>query len=565
MPVSPLRFEPLVDLQARNLSEAQADVTLRGGIFENTGFRLGAVSMVDPQTGHYLAEIPVAPVMLGAPEIITGTGHALNAMNSTVGGVAYDWRTVRTAGIFAAGAGESGMNRQEFYQGYVSDVELGGRHLAADAAWARSESSGAVPFGDSKFSRFTARLQLADQHAQTDLVAGYQAKFFGWPNLYTPFNSDETENLATLLIAINHRSDLGHGDFVELGAFHRRNKDDYAFNRFAPVGPVHPYQHTTWVDGAALGGRRELGPVTLNFHAETSADDLQSTSLTFGNYHARTMSRLVLVPEKTWRMEDGTSLVAKAGAGWDTSNHGGAATSPIFELAREQEASPLRRLYLSFATTTQLPSYTALNSNPAAGLFRGNPNLGRETSRNLELGVQGLFDGWTVQAAFFHRRDDSLVDWTFRNGVTARTANPVDVVTTGTELVARRTWSAVDLVVGYTWLAKDANYRGALVDASFYALNYARQRVTAALTVRLGHGFELRLDHVARWQADNLLRTVGGNHALTGALGLAWRPPSLRAVEFNVRVDNLWNSAYQEVPAVPATPRQFSAGVSYAW
>ena len=40
MPVSALRYEPQVDIQARNLTEAQSDVTIRGGIFENTGFRL---------------------------------------------------------------------------------------------------------------------------------------------------------------------------------------------------------------------------------------------------------------------------------------------------------------------------------------------------------------------------------------------------------------------------------------------------------------------------------------------------------------------------------------------
>src|SRR5690349_12581696 len=69
MPVSALRYEPRVDIQGRNLAEAQADVTIRGGIFENTGFRLGGATLVDPQTGHYFVEIPVAPAMLGAPEI----------------------------------------------------------------------------------------------------------------------------------------------------------------------------------------------------------------------------------------------------------------------------------------------------------------------------------------------------------------------------------------------------------------------------------------------------------------------------------------------------------------
>src|SRR4051812_16797465 len=52
MPVSVLRFEPRVDLQGRNFAESQADVAIRGGTFENTGVRIGAASLYDPQTGH---------------------------------------------------------------------------------------------------------------------------------------------------------------------------------------------------------------------------------------------------------------------------------------------------------------------------------------------------------------------------------------------------------------------------------------------------------------------------------------------------------------------------------
>lgn len=567
MPVSVLRFEPLVDLQARNLTEAQADITIRGGIFENTGFRLGAFSLNAPQTGHYLAENPVAPAMLGVPEILTGTDQALVAMNSTVGAIAYDWRPVKTTGFVSLGAGEYGLNRQEFYQGYVSDVKLGDRHLAADAGWAHAAADGGVPNGDSDFSRVNARVQLANQTSQTDLFAGYQAKFFGWPNLYTPFGSNESENLQTLLFSLNHHVNLGGGDFFEAGAYYSRNKDDYAYNRFAPItSSAHPFQHTTWVDGAALGGRSNLGDdFHLNYHAETVSDELQSTSLTAGRYHSRTMNRVVLVPEKSWRLDDGSDLIAKAGAGWDGSDHASSAVSPVVELAREQNTSALRRIYVSLATTTQLPSYTALDSSTSSGLFRGNPNLGRETSRNLEAGVQGALDGWTVQAAVFNRHDGNLVDWTFKYGVTARTANAVDIDTTGVELVVRKSWSAVDLVLGYTGLTKDPDYHGAPVDASFYALNYARNRFTAALTARLGQGVTLHLDNQVRWQAANALRTVGGNQAFIGAFGVTWRPVNFKAIAFDLRADNLWNSAYQEVPAVPAAPRQLSAGVTYIW
>ena len=564
-PVSSLRYEPQVDVQARNLTEAQADITIRGGIFENTGFRIGAVSVIDPQTGHYYADIPIAPAMLAAPRVLTGADQAIGTSASTVGAVAYGWRPVQTGGFASVAAGTDGLDREEFYQGYVSDQQLFGQRVATDAAWAHSAADGTVPHGDNYFDRVAGRVQLAGTRSQTDLFAGYQAKFFGWPNLYTPFNSNESENLQAVLVALNHRVDLGGGDFLEAGAYYRRNKDDYAFNRYAPLGPIHPFQHTTWVEGASIAGRQGAGAFVLNYRAEVIADELRSTSLTFGPYNSRTQSKFSFVPEKSWVLADGAHLTVKAGGSLDGSNRDDTAVSPVVEIVHEQASAPLQRVYFSYATSTQLPSYTALNSNSKAGLFRGNPLLGRETSRNLELGVGGTHDGWSGTAAVFYRQDEDLVDWTFKQGVTARTANAVDVSTTGVEFVARRSWAACDLVLGYTALTKSPDYHGAAVDASFYALNYAKHRLTAAVIVHLGHEFELRMDNAARLQAANILRTVGGDHAVISSLGLTYRPAAWRRLTFTVQADNLWNSSFQEVPAVPAARRQVSGGVTYAW
>lgn len=564
MPVSVLRYEPRVDVQARNLTEGQADVTIRGGIFENTGFSVGAVTLVDPQTGHYFAEIPIAPAMLTAPEVLTGVTHAVRTTNSTVGGVAYGWRPIRTVGTASVAAGDHGYNGQEFYQGFAQSL-ANGATLGTDVSWGRSEGDGTIPFGEHDFQRVNARVQYATEVAQTDVFAGYQAKFFGWPNLYTPFNSKETENLETTLFVVNHRVSLGGGDFVEAGVYHRRNKDDYAYDRFAPLGPVHPFQHTTWVSGGAATLRKDVGVFTLDARAEVLSDELRSTSLTAGRYRTRTLSKVAIVPEKAWTMADGSRLIAKAGATLDDSNRDGSALSPLIELAREVDAGPWRRVYVSYAKTTQVPTYTALNSSATAGLFRGNPDLGRENSHTVELGTSGAVAEWTTQAAVFYRRDDALVDWTFKQGVTARAANPVDIDTGGAELVARRSWSAVDVVLGYTYLTKSPDYRGAAVDASFYALNYARHRLTLAVTARLGEGFTLRMDNVARQQAGNLLRTSGGDSAVLSSLTLAWRPPAWRRVEFSVGADNLWNSSFEEVPSVPAARRQTFVGVSGTW
>jgi len=567
MPISALRYEPLVDVQARNLGEAQADVTIRGGIFENTGFRLGGVSLYDPQTGHYFAEIPVAPAMLMSPQVLTGTENALDGFNANVGTVTYDWRPITTRGQATLGVGQYDLQQQSVYQGYVTGAKVAGRSLAADTEFSHSTGDGTIPFGDHHFSRVDGRLQLADADSQTDLFYGYQDKFFGWPNLYTPFGVHETENLQENLVALNHRQNISADEFVEFGAFYRRNRDDYEYSRESP-GLYNPYQHTTWARSAAVSGRSETGPVILNYSAQVLSDNLTSTSLIHGHFMSRTYYKAGLLPEKSWTVDAVSRIEAKAGLTFDDTNRDSSALSPAVEVAwiKNSGATGVDRYYFSYAKTTQVPTYTALNSSSSSGLFRGNPNLGRESAHNIELGWSRIRGGWSVRSAVFYRRDNSLVDWTYLyTSTAARTANAVDMDTFGFESVATYTTSWLRVVLGYTFLNKAADYRGASVDASFYALNFAKHRLTAAIVAQLGAGFELRMDNVARIQEDNRQRTVGGDEALISSLGLFYLPKYIPGLELSLAADNLWDSNFQDVPAVPASGRQLAASVTYHW
>ncbi len=556
MPVSSLRFEPRVDVQGRNLAEAQADIAIRGGIFENTGFRIGAAALSDPQTGHYLVELPIAPAMLLPPTVVTGLANAASGFNAGVGTISFGWRPIELRGELSAAFGDNAFNRQSFYQGAVR--QLGDRHfVGADLEVARSESEGSVPFGDHDFDRIGARLQLRGPETQTDLFAGYQAKFFGWPNLYTPFGFNETENLQTVLVALNHQwRDAGGSEFAA-ALFYRRNKDDYEFNRAVP-GASNPFQHTTWLRGASLNGIRQSPAFVLNYSADVSSDRLESTALTFGRYSSRTLAKVTVVPELTVN-----AITVRAGASIDHSNRNPSAFSPLAGVEWRVESN--WSVYGEYSEATQLPTYTALNSNAAAGLFRGNPNLDRTKSRNLEFGTRSEIAGWQLEAAVFRREDDHLVDWTFRRGVVARTANPVDVRTTGVEFIAVRRAARYEIVAGYSWLSKSSDFGGVVVDGSFYALNFPLHRLTLAAIWRLGGGFELRSDNEYRVQEKNGLRTMGGRHALLSSAGLYFAPPAVSGWEFSVLVDNLWNSDFQEVPAVKAPRRQMAVGISTRW
>jgi outer membrane receptor protein involved in Fe transport len=561
MPVSGLRFEPRVDVQSRNLAEAQADVTIRGGVFENSGFKVGAMSLYDPQTGHYLAEIPIAPEMMQPPKVLSGADNAFAGFNAGVGTVSYDWRAIEQRGEAAFALGDYSTSRQSLYQGVVLPTSGANLTLAADVELSRSASDGSVPFGDHNFQRAAGRVQLRGPQSQTDFFAGIQKKFFGWPNLYTPFGFNESEDLHTELFLFNHRAWSSPGSYWQVGAYYRSNYDDYEFNRAVP-GEFNPFQHTTHVQAFSLDGRRDFESFAIVYSAQTMRDTLKSTSLIFGHFNTRDYLKLAAVPEVTTDTTGG-NLKLRAGATYDETNRDASAFSPI--VAADLTRPGGLRLSVQYAESTQVPTYTALNSDAASGLFRGNPNLGREISRNLEAGAALKAGGWSVETALFYRWDHDLTDWTFTRGVTARTANAVDIGTAGLELVASRKTSRYDLVLGYTFLNKSADYGSATVDASFYALNFARHRLTAAAVVRLGSGFELRMDNEYRVQEKNLLRVIGGNDAFITSLGLYYLPPRLRGLELSLLIDNLWDSSFQNVPAVPAARRQFSVGAAYRW
>jgi len=567
MPVTALRFEPRVDVQARNLAEGQADIAIRGGTFENTGFKIGSLPLYDPQTGHYFAEIPLAASFLTAPEVLTGVAHASGGWNATAGSIAYGLQPVRTGGVMTVSAGENASYRGEVHTGYLSPTRLAGRAVGFDVAAAHSVSDGTIPLGDHEFSRANARLQLRNETSQTDLLVGYQSKFFGWPNLYTPFNSPESENLQTLLVAGHHRVTFGaDGGFFQTGVYYRRNKDDYDFNRFTEAGKDGLFQHTTWVYGLGLDGRAPVSEtVALGYRAGVVTDRLQSTSLTFGRYRSRTHVSAALYPEWHFARDARRTWTLIAGATFDDTNRDSSALSPLVEFSRSSPQSPLTRFHFGYARTTQVATYTALNSAANAGLFRGNPDLGRSSSHQFEAGVEGRWAGWEMETAIFARRDDRLVDWTFRRGVTARTANPVDIDNLGVEFFARRSWGRIALALGYAWLHKDADYGSSTVDASFYALNFPEHRLTAAIVAPLGRGFELRVDNELRRQEENFLRVQGGDSAVLTAVGLYWRAPGVRGLTLSAQLDNAWDSDFQEVPAVPASRRQAAVGLTYQW
>ncbi len=554
-----LRFDPLTELQSRGLAEGQSDVTVRGGLFENTGFGVGAVTVIDPQTGHYVAELPLDPALVSTPAIYKGIDSAIAGFNSAIATVSYSLPAIVDGGRVNLGAGSDSLNFQSLRLGRELNDAFG---FALSAA--RSEGDGTVAFGDHEFARYNLQFQHRNDIAQTDAIVSYQDKFYGWPGAYTGFATlPETDDTQTTLLLVNHRRMLDNG-WVEAGAFYRRLEDDYDFNRTtAESGTPGSFDHETRVVAAGVQGSWVAGNIDWRYGGQVTSDKLvRSTDLTNGFFNDRTYATLSVVPTIHTALDSGSTLSWRVGATVDYSNRDDTEVSPLVGVTLTDTNGS--SYSVEYAATSQVPGYTALNSNPT-GLFGGNPLLGRETARQLSASVSRDAGDWQARATLFARRDDNLVDWTYATGAPfARQANPVDIDVIGFEVFYVRSWDTFDIAAGYVGLDKDADYGSAVVDASFYALNFARHRATLALTWRFAGDFELRVDNEYRVQEDNPLR-VGDDNAYLASASLNWNAPGLDGLTISAVVDNATDSEYQPFPGTPASGRQYSLSASYDW
>ena len=564
-PVTLLRFDPLIEVQSRGIAEGQSDITVRGSVFENTGVQLGAVCIVDPQTGHYVAELPVDPAFLSDPSVLLGIDNAVGGFNSAIATVSYGFRPVTDGGFVSLGTGTDRLNFQTL-RFAKTDTTANGDTVGAAASFARSRGDGSVPNGDHRFSRYNVQLQRVGDESQSDVLLSYQDKFYGWPGAYTGFATlNEIDDTQTTLLVANHRVTFSRG-WWEIGAAYRRLVDDYDFDRSTiETGVPGSFEHETRNFAVGLQGVSRVGRVDWRYGAQLSSDELvRSTDLTNGEFDTRRYVTLTVVPSVDFALTAGTMTV-RAGATVDYSNRDSNAVLPLVGVTLARPGAGGETTFgFEYAATSQLPGYTALKSNPS-GLFGGNPDLGRERAKQLSLSVSRETGDWQGRLALFSRRDDNLVDWTYAQGAPfARQANAVDIDVTGIEAFLTRQWPLVDVSLGFTYLDKDADYGSALVDASFYALNFARQRATFAIRYQFAPGLEMRLDNEYRRQQENPLRN-GDDATYLAAVSLVWKPTKMDGLDVSLIADNLTDSEYQPFPGTPAPGRQVSLSASYTW
>ena len=383
--------------------------------------------------------------------------------------------------------------------------------------------------------------------------------------MYTPFNVNETEDLKTQLLIVNHKQTYAQDSTFEISTYYRRNKDHYVFSRENP--DVFEAFHKTEVKSIALSGRHaQTASFALNYSTQFIADNIESTTLE-NNFTSRNYYKLSVLPEYRMDLQNDEQLTFRLGAAFDDTNRDDSQVSLIGDITWDtiNADDTSQTFYLSYAEASQVAGYTAIGGSDTGGLFRSNYNLERETTKNIELGLALDRETWRLDSALFYRQDDDLTDWTYSlNSTSARSANPVDIDTLGLELLAVKRFDNAEIITSYTFLKKSEDYGTADIDASFYALNFPDHRITLGIIWRASDIVEVRVDNEWRKQEENILRN-GDDDALFTHLTVKISPSQFKGLDIMLAADNPWDESFEEIPGTPGRGEQYTISATYHW
>jgi len=540
-----LREDPSLNLQARAANGVQADLSLRGTTFEQSLILLNGLRINDPETGHLNLDIPVPFDAVTRIDILHGSGSTFYGSDA-IGGAVNLLTEAPAPGVTivaSAGGGSYSSIQQHLRVAYNT------RPIAEQLTGSRDTSDGFIPDRNYSSNALASETWLTLAPGTTDILLAASDRPYGANLFYGPYPS--WERTKGWLASIQQQ--LGAQTAASFG--YRRHSD--LFVLFVDQPQIYENNHITTSYEAALRRADNLARnITLSYGLEEDGDSIRSNSL---GEHARNQgagyANLSLRALCRFSLSLGARDEVLSGAG--------NVFSP--SLAAAYTLTGTTRLRASAGHGFRLPTYVDLFYSDPTTI--GNPNLKPETSWSYEAGLDWTpADGrLTLTATAFRLQQKDTIDYsklalataalTFAEPYQAVNVQNLDI--TGAEATLRlRLSSTQQLQLSYT-AAHAASPPPNLI--SEYAFNYAAQNAifgwNGQLPGALGRQFS------AHTQVNVVQKTTHTAYPLWD-VSLSRNTGRLRPY---LRLLNLSNTGYQEIPSVPLQGRTLIAGTEFNW
>lgn len=395
-----LRLSPSVDLRERGSKGTQADITLRGGSFDQTMVLLNGIDFTDARTGHQSHSLPVDLDCISAVDLIDG----VPGLGAYAGAVNIRTAPLRSAYLrLAAEGGQHGYA----YANLSGALSSERSSLLAAGSYRRSDGYR----HNTDFDTYNAYVRATHETRRAgffDFQAGYQRRSFGSNGFYAAYNPDQWERTSTALASLRWVLEAGPWS-LGASASYRKNFDRYDWTRGSAMN-----RHNTDNVGARAWIERRWGAGTTTLGGDYAFHHIYSTNLggklivPRGDYlcaDARHTGNLYLSHLKQWRR-------------FDVSGSVGASFSPYGEAALWSLAAGFRpveglRIETGASQSMRLPTFTDLYYSSPAQI--NNLDLTPEKAVAWRLGADWRRGCWHASALTYYRAGRDIIDWVWHS------------------------------------------------------------------------------------------------------------------------------------------------------
>lgn len=483
-----LEYAISVDVRERGPAGVQADLSIRGGSFEQVLVLLNGIKMNDPQTGHHHLNLPVDIQSIERIEILEGSGSRIFGPYAYAGAINIITKNNEgnKFGLSFTGGEHSFMN------GALSADFLTG-NISNGISISRKSSKGYIENTDFEIFNvfYSAGRNVGKLH--TELQTGYMQKEFGANSFYTPAYPDQFEKVRTSFISLKNTYGL-KGKFIH-NVYFRRHNDRFELFRYepAPWYRGHNYHRTDvygteglytipWKFGtSALGTEFRTEKIFSNVLGEPMADTIwinRENNVFYNKYKKRdNVSFFGEHKFYLYRFNLSVGILSNYNEDFGWKIYSG--------LDLSYSLTDKLKLYFSFNESLRMPSFTDLYYVGPSNL--GNPSLKPEEAINYESGLKYKGKGLTGHFLIFLRDGKNIIDWVrIADSLKWESKNLTELSTIGYDLKLNFDFGEYfniefpveKISIGYSWLKvtkQSENY------ISVYALDQLKHKLTMSL------------------------------------------------------------------------------------
>jgi len=534
-----LTYLPGLDVRQRGPQGVQADLSIRGGSFDQSLVLINGIKLSDPQTGHHLLNLVLQPEQIERIEVLKGPGTRIYGPNAFSGAVNIITRVPENKQLSGTlSLGEYGLKRADI------TLSLPFSKWKQTLSGGLSQGNGYRYNTDYKQQNILYQSQLNTKNGSLRILAGFNNKAFGANGFYANENAkDQYEETQTMMASVSYKMDKSWGK-INFNAYHRNHHDMYLYLRQNPS--FYKNEHTTNVSG--LEGNAQilnaLGMGAIGF--EVRREQIESNNL--GN-HFRDHVGLYLEE----RISLGKFQI-NPGIFNHFMNDYGLKFYPGIDISYSQNRQ--LSLFANLARSFRVPTYTDLYYAGPSNI--GNAELLPESAWTYELGGRYIRENWNFSASIFQRDASRIIEWVrISANEKWRPQNYLNVITKGAELTFKYQFKSGILKsfqLNYAWLQADMElipgYQSRYI---FENLKYQSSALCALqLPGKIQATVAFRYFQRINNETPTFLTDIQANRN--------WG----KSLNTFIQITNFFDTEYREIGTVPMPGKWLRAGIKFS-